>query len=138
MRSASFSIFILAGLLAGCSSASEDMALRGQKELVGASERQILACIGEPTARHREGNNDLLVYFRETSSSAPMSLGTGSIDSDKSPLSRSPAPYDYFRYCEATFAVRQGRVIDVAMTGRTATGRSTLSACGPIVAKCLK
>ncbi len=120
-------------ILAGCASDAEDVALRGQKELLGVSERQLLSCIGEPTARHREGAADLLVYFRETSSSAQMS-----IDTDKSPLSRSPAPYDYFRYCETTFSLQQGRVTDVAMKGRTATGRSTLSACGPIVAKCLK
>lgn len=133
MRITSLSALAFAALLSGCASEGEELALRSQKELVGVSEQRILACVGEPTARNRENGTDLLSYFRETSSSAPMS-----IDTDKSPLSRSPAPYDYFRYCEATFAVRQGRVVDVAMQGRTATGRSTLSACGPIVAKCLK
>ncbi len=126
------SFLLIVGLLAGCSTAQEDLALRGQKELLGLSEPQLLACAGEPTARNRENGVDLLSYFRESSASAQMS-----VDRDTSPLSRTPAPYEYFRYCETTFALRQGRVFDVAMKGRTATGRETLVACGQIVAKCL-
>lgn len=126
-------LLLLAGLLAGCSSTQEDLALRGQKELVGLPEAQLLACAGEPTARNRENGTDLLSYFRESSASAQMS-----VDEDKSPLSRTPGSYEYFRYCEITFALRQGRVVDVAMKGRTATGRETLVACGQIVARCLR
>lgn len=126
-------LLLLAGLLAGCSSTQEDLARRGQKELVGLPEAQLLACAGEPTALNREQDTVLWSYFRESSASAQMS-----VDEDKSPLSRNPGSYEYFRYCETTFALRQGRVVDVAMKGRTATGRETLVACGQIVARCLR
>ncbi|WP_428246008.1 hypothetical protein [Ferrovibrio sp.] len=122
-------------LLAGCASGQEELALRGQKELVGLSEQQLLSCAGEPTARNRENGVDLLSYFRESSAYASMNSGT---DRDYSPLSRPGGDYEYFRYCETTFALRQGRVTEVAMKGRTATGRETLVACGQIVARCLK
>lgn len=126
-------LLFAAGLLAACSSAQEEMALRGQKELIGLPEAQLFACAGEPTARNRENGTSLYSYFRESTASAQMS-----VERDTSPLSRTPGAYEYFRYCETTFAVRQGRVVDIAMKGRTATGRETLVACGQIVERCLK
>lgn len=121
-------------LLASCASDFEGFAERGRSELVGLTAAQLASCAGEPVATNRENGADLVTYFRELSGSAPMSADT----SDRSPLARPAGDYDYFRYCEATFVLRQGRVAEVLMKGRTATGRENLSACGAIVQRCLK
>lgn len=122
----------LSGLTA-CSSEQIALAERGRQELKGMRDADLFACAGEPVARHRENGADLWVYFRESTGSAAMS-----VERETGPLARPAEDYDYFRYCEATFVLRQGRVSEVLMKGRTALGRETLQACGPIVAKCLR
>lgn len=126
-------VLFLLPVLAGCASEQDALAIRGQSELKGLSARELQSCAGQPSARHREGSDELWVYFREASRSAATE-----VERDTGPLARPAGDYEYFRYCEATFVFRLGRVSEVAMKGRTSLGRETLSACGPIVAPCLK
>jgi hypothetical protein len=122
-----------APILTGCASPLDRVAERARTEMVGMSEAQLKACAGEPTALNRENGIDLWSYFRETSRSATMTSDVG-----YTPTGRAESSYDYFRYCEATFALQNGRVREVEFRGRTATGREILEPCGAIVQRCVK
>ena len=119
--------------LAGCASPLEQLAERARTEMVGMTDSQLKACAGEPTAINRENGLDLWSYFRETTRSA-----TTVSDVGYTPTHRGETSYDYFRYCEATFALQNGRVREVDFRGRTATGREILEPCGAIVQRCVK
>lgn len=120
-------------LLGACASPLEQVAERARTEMVGMSDAQLKACAGEPTALNRENGVDLWSYFRETSRSA-----TTVSDVGYTPTGRAETSYDYFRYCEATFALQNGRVREVEFRGRTATGREIMEPCGAIVQRCVK
>lgn len=120
-------------LLGACASPLDRVAERARTEMVGMSEAQLKACAGEPTALNRENGIDLWSYFRETSRSATMTSDIG-----YTPTGRAESSYDYFRYCEATFALQNGRVQSVEFRGRTATGREIMEPCGAIVQRCVK
>jgi len=120
-------------LLAGCASDLELAAERAPRDLVGLSASELKLCAGEPVARNREGGSELWSYFRETSSSATADSGIG-----PTPTNRGTTTYDYFRYCEAVFWLRDGRVTALTLKGRTSTGRETSEPCGAIVQSCLK
>lgn len=120
-------------LLSACASPLEQVAERARTEMLGMSADQLKACAGEPTATNRENGIDLWSYFRETSrSAAVISQGIG-----YTPTNRGETSYDYFRYCEATFTLQDGRVREVEFRGRTATGREIMEPCGAIVERCL-
>jgi|GEM_PF-1281568 len=120
-------------LLGACASPLEQVAERARTEMVGMTEAQLKACAGEPTALNRENGIDLWSYFRETSRSA-----TTISDVGYTPTNRAESSYDYFRYCEATFALQNGRVREVEFRGRTAMGREIMEPCGAIVQRCVK
>lgn len=119
-------------LLAACASPLEDTAERARTALVGLDEAGLKRCLGEPVAIHKEGGNDLWLYFRETSRSA-----TAASDAGYTPTDRGSSTYDYYRYCEAAFTLQGGRVRAVDFTGRTSTGRLTLEPCGALVERCM-
>jgi hypothetical protein len=119
-------------LLGACASPLDQVAERARTEMIGMSEAQLKACAGEPTALNRENGIDLWSYFRETSRSA-----TTISDVGYTPTNRAESSYDYFRYCEATFHLQNGRVREVDFRGRTATGREILEPCGAIVQRCV-
>lgn len=120
-------------LLGACTSPLEQVAERARTDMIGMSEQQLKACAGEPTATNQENGIALWSYFRETSRSA-----TAISDVGYTPTRRGETTYDYFRYCEATFALQNGRVREVAFRGRTATGREIMEPCGAIVERCVK
>lgn len=119
-------------LLGACASHLEDTAERARTALVGLDEAGLKRCLGEPLAIHKEGGNDLWLYFRETSRSA-----TAASDTGYTPTDRGSSTYDYYRYCEAAFTLQGGRVRAVDFTGRTSTGRQTLEPCGALVERCM-
>jgi hypothetical protein len=131
-RLASVACLILALGVAGCASPLERVADRARTEMIGMSDTQLKACAGEPTALNRENGIDLWSYFRETARSATMVSDIG-----YTPTNRAETSYDYFRYCEATFALQNGRVQGVEFRGRTATGREIMEPCGAIVQRCV-
>lgn len=122
---------LLAGL-AACSSGLEQKAVTAQTGMVGYTDAQLKACLGEPVAVNREGGIDIWSYFRETSRSAHAISDVG-----YTPTNRGEASYDYYRYCEAVFLLQGGRVQAVEFRGRTSTGRQTLEPCGALVQKCV-
>jgi hypothetical protein len=126
-------LFALPLLLAACTSDLELAAERAPRELPGLTATQLKLCAGEPAARNREGGNEIWSYFRETSASATADSGLGA-----TPTNRGTTSFDYYRYCDATFTLRDGRVTRVELKGRTSTGRPTLEPCGAIVQSCLK
>ncbi len=119
--------------LAACTSPLEHVAERARSEMIGMTEGQLKACAGEPTATNLENGTVLWSYFRETSRSAVAISG----DIGYTPTNRGETNYDYFRYCEATFALQGGRVRSVEFRGRTATGREIMEPCGAIVERCV-
>jgi hypothetical protein len=120
-------------LLAGCASDLDTAAARAPKELPGLTAAQLKLCAGEPAAKNREGGNEIWSYFRESSSSVTTDSGLGS-----TPTNRGITTFEYARYCDAAFTLRDGRVVAVALRGRTSTGRPTLEPCGALVQSCLK
>lgn len=122
----------LLAVLAACSSGLEQKAVTAQTSMVGFTDAQLKACMGEPVAVNREGGVDIWSYFRETSRSA-----TTISDVGYTPTRRGESSYDYFRYCEAVFLLQGGRVQAVEFRGRTSTGRETLEPCGALVQKCV-
>ncbi|PJI42163.1 hypothetical protein [Ferrovibrio sp.] len=128
-----FACLIFVAGLAGCASPLEQVAERARTEMVGMSEAELKACIGEPTALNRENGIDLWSYFRETARSA-----TTISDVGYTPTNRAETSYDYFRYCEAAFFLQNGRVREIEFRGRTATGREIMEPCGAIVERCVK
>lgn len=125
-------ITMLSLALTACASPLADKAERARTQMLGMSADQLQACAGQPTATNRENGTDLWSYFRETSRSA-----TAISDVGYTPTNRGEASYDYLRYCEATFALRQNRITQIEFRGRTSTGRETLEPCGAIVQRCL-
>ena len=127
---------ILAVLLllasAACASPLADKAERARTQMLGLTADQLQACAGQPTAINRENGIDIWSYFRETSRSAAAISDVG-----YTPTNRGETSYDYFRYCEAVFLLQQGRVREIDLRGRTATGRPTLEPCGAIVQRCV-
>src|SRR3546814_14908674 len=103
-------LFALPLLLAACPSARERAAERVPQELPGLTATQLKLCAGEPAAKNREGGNEIWSYFRETSSSATADSGLGS-----TPTNRGTTTFDYYRYCDAAFTLRDGRVTAVAL-----------------------
>ena len=130
MRLPVIALLLLA--LAACASPLADKAERARTQMLGLTADQLQACAGQPTATNRENGIDLWSYFRETSRSA-----TAISDVGYTPTNRGETSYDYFRYCEAVFALQQGRVRAVDFRGRTSTGRETLEPCGAIVQRCV-
>lgn len=126
-------LLALSVLLAACTSDLELAAERAPRDLPGLTATQLKLCAGEPAARNREGGNEVWSYFRETSASATADSGIGD-----TPTGRGSASFDYYRYCDATFWLRDGKVTAVQLKGRTSTGRATLEPCGAIVQSCLK
>jgi hypothetical protein len=126
-------LVLLPLLLAACTSDLELAAERAPQDLPGLTATQLKLCAGEPAARNREGGNEVWSYFRETSSSVTADSGIGS-----TPTNRGVTSFDYYRYCDAAFTLRDGRVTAVELKGRTSTGRATLEPCGAIVQSCLK
>jgi hypothetical protein len=123
---------LLLPLIAACTSPLEHKAERARSEMIGLSADQLMACAGQPTARNREGGADIWSYFRETSRSATIQTEQGF-----SPAGRGEVMGDYFRYCEATFILQNGKISALEFRGRTATGREILEPCGAIVDRCL-
>lgn len=132
-NTAPFALILALPLLGACASPLERVADRARTEMIGMSESQLKACAGEPTALNRENGIDLWSYFRETARSAATISDIG-----YTPTNRAETSYDYFRYCEATFALQNGRVQSVEFRGRTATGREIMEPCGAIVQRCVK
>lgn len=133
LLAATLAAALAVGALTSCVSPYDGMAERGQTELIGISKAALLACAGEPSDTARENGAELFIYFREVTRRA----------SGIEPEARTPIPQfekgsDYSRYCEAVFFIRQDRVTAIEMKGRTSVGRATLTACGPIVERCLK
>ena len=129
--------------LGACESMQEEeLALRGQRELVGLTDQKLKLCAGEPTAAAREQGRDYWQYFREATRNVDIgATRDGSVlesSLGRTPIERGSGSYDYFRYCEATFELQNGMVRSIAYKGRTSTGRETLTACAQIVAPCLK
>lgn len=120
-------------LLSACASPLDLAAEKAKTDMIGMSEQQLKACAGEPTATNLENGTALWSYFRETSRSAVAISDVG-----YTPTRRGETTYDYYRYCEATFALQNGRVRSVEYRGRTATGREVLEPCGAIVERCVK
>lgn len=118
--------------LAACASGLEQVAERAGADMVGFTGNQLQACLGEPAAINRENGADLWTYFRETSRSATTISEVG-----YTPTGRGEVSYDYYRYCEAVFLLRGGRVQAVEFNGRTSAGRRTLEPCGALVRKCI-
>lgn len=134
MKRSALAAIVLAPLcLASCASPYDGMAERAKTELIGISRAQLLACAGEPVDSAREQGAELLIYFREVTRRA-----AGPEPETRTPIPQLERGNDYSRYCEAVFFVREGRVSAIEMTGRTSIGRATLTACGPIVERCLK
>lgn len=123
---------LLLPLIAACTSPLEHKAERARSEMIGLSADQLMACAGQPTARNRESGADIWSYFRETSRSATIQTEQGF-----SPAGRGEVMGDYFRYCEATFILQNGRISALEFRGRTATGREVLEPCGAIIDRCL-
>ena len=121
-------VLALAAAVAGCASPLEQVAERARSEMVGMSDVQLKACAGEPTATNLENGIALWSYFRETSRSA-VAIAS---DIGYTPTGRGETSYDYFRYCEATFALSK-----YEFRGRTATGREIMEPCGAIVERCV-
>jgi len=122
----------LLAFLAGCSSSLEQKAITAQTSMIGFTDAQLKACLGEPVAVNREGGTDIWSYFRETSRSA-----TSVSDVGYTPANRGETSYDYFRYCEAVFLLHGGKVQALEFRGRTSTGRRTLEPCGALVQRCV-
>lgn len=125
-------VVLLPLAFAACASPLIEKAERARTQMLGLTADQLQACAGQPTATNRENGTDIWSYFRETSRSATAISPVG-----YTPTNRGEATYDYFRYCEAVFAIQQGRVRAVEFRGRTSTGRETLEPCGAIVQRCV-
>ncbi|HEX6958503.1 MAG TPA: hypothetical protein VF194_11015 [Ferrovibrio sp.] len=123
----------LALALAACASGLERSAEKAQTAMIGMSEGRLQACAGQPTAIHRDNGIEIWNYFRETHRSA-----TAQSDIGYTPTGRGETSYDYFRYCDATFYLRGGRVQALEFKGRTSAGRATLEPCGAIVQRCVQ
>lgn len=142
---------VLAGIaflvLNGCSEreARQQQALTARNELVGLSETRLLSCAGTPSRSRSEGNTHYLTY-----QSAGMSAdeaagvggfgGTGGTDMGINPVNAGvgqkigTSALDP-NYCEATFAVVDGRVADIRY--RTSGGYFRTAQCSDIVSPCL-
>lgn len=109
------------------------MAERGRTELIGLPRERLLACAGQVVDSGSEGDAELLVFYAE-------SQRWVAIDRPASGSPTRPADdgYTYRRSCEATFVLRQGRVVEVRLLGRSGAGRTNIGACAPIVGRCLK
>lgn len=122
----------MAVALAACASGDERLAERGRTELIGLPRERLLACAGQVVDSGSEGDAELLVFYAESQRWVAVDRPASG-----SPIRPADNGYAYRRSCEATFVLRQGRVVEVRLQGRTGAGRTNVGACAPIVDRCL-
>lgn len=122
--------------LAACSSASNERALQAQQALVGMPKAQLLSCAGVPDRSRVEASAEYFTYENERvygGSGATVGVfgGSGHVGTG---LSVPLATQLQSEYCEATFTLVDGRVVE--LTYNTSRG-GRYAECASIVETCL-
>jgi hypothetical protein len=120
-------------VIAGCSSPAKqraEVASRAQKDMVGMSKKELFGCAGTPVRSERIDDTEFLTYFGggdSVGAAVVSSNGYGTVAASKN--SR--------RYCEATFAIKDGLIQSVNYQGRTGGSSSKGEQCAFIVENCV-
>lgn len=124
--------FALCLVLAGCAVQRAQEASRAQSELIGMSKVDLLSCAGVPARQAQAGDIEFLTYEGGGDSSA------ASVATAVSTSVAVVAGKRLHRYCEATFALKNGTVQRVTYQGRTGGLLTPGEQCAFIVEGCLK
>lgn len=122
--------------LAGCSNTSNERALQAQQALIGMPKAQLLSCAGVPDRSRVEAGAEYFTYENERvygGSGATVGVfgGSGHVGTGFSvPL----ATQLQSEYCEATFTLVDGRVVELVYN--TSRG-GRYAECARIVETCL-
>jgi hypothetical protein len=122
-------------LLASCTAdraARADAANRAQVEMIGMSKKDLLLCAGVPVREAHAEDLEFLSY-----SAGGDSVG-GGVAVATSPNTAVAVGSSHRRYCEATFALKDGIVQKVTYQGRTGGVFFKGEECGFIVENCVK
>jgi hypothetical protein len=118
----------LTGLSLGCAAGVQGPVAEMRSKLVGVDARALRGCVGVPTSVDVEGDQEVHMY-RFSEDSSPL---------DRFPVGLSPAQRIGSRdrtrpetqgFCELTFRLQAGRVQDVQVKGRRASGLNDDAGC---------
>lgn len=141
MTTRSRRLLALAGalLIAACTSADSERALRAQTALIGMPSAQLLSCAGVPDRSRRDGDTEFFTYENERfESTGGASVGVFGGSGHVGGGVRLPLGAQVNSdYCEATFTLRNGVVTDLVYNTARGDGLRRYSVCGRIVESCL-
>jgi len=126
-------LLVIATLLGGCASTKfgrADLAERAKMELVGKSKKDILMCAGVPVRSQQVENMEFMTYYSGGDSDAYVAGGAGSSAGGGAVSVKK-------RYCEVTFALRDGVVERVNYAGRTGGLITEGEQCAFVLQNCL-
>jgi hypothetical protein len=124
---------LLLFFLSACAAKFEraEIAQRAQAELVGMPKAELFACAGVPIRSATANDTEFLTYAGGGDATSA-AVGTGANGMGTAVMSSQ------HRYCEVTFALRNGVIEKVNYTGRTGGYASQGEQCAFVVQNCVK
>ena len=147
MRKSIILLFAVLLLAAGCAIHRASVASRAQKEMIGMSKRNLLACAGTPARAAVAGGTEFLTYVSggdTVGSVNTYSTGHGSYTYHGGGY--GSGTYQSYgggvvsterRYCEVTFVLEDGVVSKINYSGRTGGLLTKGEQCAFAVENCL-